>query len=198
MPRPTLDPLDIKCTGTDCENGLHCFRSTKKMLASNVAGRCRDCGADLVDWSRVHKCDAFDAMYTIQAMEYELIRHHFWHVNIDERAINYARRKGWRKLRPAVENRIRKCVGVKTAFDGRQTPKSGNPIFYAQHATATCCRKCIEEWHGIRQDQPLTDVQVRYMADLCMFYLEQRLPPLTQYGERVPPLRSNPQQAVVL
>jgi len=193
MPRPKLEPLDIKCTDTDCEKGLHCFRSTKKMIERNTAGRCRDCGADLIDWSRIHKCDPFDAMYTVQALEYELIRHHFWHVSLDERAINYARRKGRLKLRPAIENRIRKSVGVQTAFDGRQTPKQGNPIFYAQHATATCCRKCIEEWHGIPQQQPLTEEQVEYMTDLCMNYLEQRLPRLTEFGEKVPTLTKNEQ-----
>src|SRR5688572_20930045 len=125
MPGPTLEPLDIKCTATDCENGLHCFRSTKKLQAHNMSGRCRDCGADLVDWSRVRKRDLADVEYTIEALEYELIRHHFWHVKMDERAINYARRKGWTKLRPAVENRIRKSVRTQTAFDGRQTPKEG-------------------------------------------------------------------------
>jgi hypothetical protein len=189
MPRPKLEPLDIKCTDTDCEHGYHCFRSTKEMAERNESGRCRDCGADLVNWPRFHQQDLQDVDYTIQALEYELIRHHFWHVSIDERAIYYARRKGWLKMKPAVEHRIRKSVGVQTAFDGRQTPKSGNPIFYAQHATATCCRKCIEEWYGIPQDQPLNDDQVAYMSELCMMYLKQRLPTLTEYGERVPPIR---------
>ena len=157
-----------------------------------MEGSCRDCGAELVDWSRVRKRDLDDAAYTIEALEYELIRHHFWHVRMDMRAINYARRKGWIKLELAVENRIRKSVGVQTVFDGRQTPKEGNPIFYAQHATATCCRKCIEEWYGIPQDQELTDEQIKYMSELCMMYLNQQLPLFTQvteYGEKVPSIR---------
>jgi hypothetical protein len=33
--------------------------------------------------------------------------------------------------------------------DGRQTPMRGHPVFIAQHATATCCRSCLEKWHGI-------------------------------------------------
>ena len=28
--------------------------------------------------------------------------------------------------------------------DGKQTPMKGHPVFIAQHATATCCRKCIQ------------------------------------------------------
>ena len=192
MPRPILEPLDIMCTETDCENNFHCFRSNKKLKARNMAGRCRDCGADLVDWSRVGKRDLKDVTYTIQALEYELIRHHFWHVRMDVRAINYARKKGWLKLEQAVEHRIRKSVSVKTAFDGRQTKKEGNPIHYAQHATATCCRVCIEEWHDIPQDQPLTEEQIGYMSELCMLYLKQQLPlfaQVTEYGEKVPPIR---------
>jgi len=190
MSRPKLEPLDIKCTDSDCERGLHCFRSTKKMLARNESGRCRACGADLVEWARVHKCDVSDAEYTIKSLEYELIRHHYWHLLIDEHAVNYARRKGWRGLQPAIKKRLRKCVGIQTTFDGRQTPRDGNPIFYAQHATATCCRKCIEEWHGIPRDKPLTEEELEYMTDLCMLYLRQRLPEVTEYGEKVPPIRS--------
>jgi len=33
--------------------------------------------------------------------------------------------------------------------DGKQTPMRGHPVFIAQHATATCCRGCIQKWHGI-------------------------------------------------
>jgi hypothetical protein len=28
--------------------------------------------------------------------------------------------------------------------DGKQTPMRGHPVFTAQHATATCCRGCIQ------------------------------------------------------
>lgn len=33
--------------------------------------------------------------------------------------------------------------------DGKQTPMKNHPIFIAQHATATCCRGCLQKWHGI-------------------------------------------------
>ena len=32
--------------------------------------------------------------------------------------------------------------------DGKQTPMRGHPVFIAQHATATCCRGCIQKWQG--------------------------------------------------
>ena len=48
-----LPPLDIKCTSADCENELHCFKQLKKMTEEQ-RGKCRYCGADLVDWDRLH------------------------------------------------------------------------------------------------------------------------------------------------
>jgi hypothetical protein len=35
--------------------------------------------------------------------------------------------------------------------DGKQTPMRNHPVFIAQHATATCCRGCIQKWHGIEK-----------------------------------------------
>ena len=34
--------------------------------------------------------------------------------------------------------------------DGKQTPMRNHPVFIAQHATATCCRKCLQKWHNIK------------------------------------------------
>jgi hypothetical protein len=44
--------------------------------------------------------------------------------------------------------------------DGRQTPFRGHPVFIAQHATATCCRGCLEKWHGIRRGEAMTDAEL--------------------------------------
>ncbi|MGW1887105.1 DUF4186 family protein [Streptomyces sp. NPDC001970] len=43
--------------------------------------------------------------------------------------------------------------------DGRQTPYRGHPEFDAQHATATCCRTCLERWHGIPAGRALDDAE---------------------------------------
>jgi hypothetical protein len=43
--------------------------------------------------------------------------------------------------------------------DGRQTPFRGHPVFVAQHATATCCRGCLEKWHGIERGRALTAME---------------------------------------
>jgi hypothetical protein len=41
--------------------------------------------------------------------------------------------------------------------DGKQTPMRGHPVFVAQHATASCCRSCLEQWHGIKKGVPLNE-----------------------------------------
>ncbi|MFB2836543.1 DUF4186 family protein [Floridanema evergladense] len=191
-PTIQLAPLKIKCTSTDCDNGLHCFKQNRKKKVANPFGQCRSCGTDLVDWNRVQKRDLSDVNYTFYALKHELIRHHFWHVEIDQKAINHARRKGKSGMRVAAQNRIRKSVGsAQHPCEGRQTPKenSGNGIFYAQHATACCCRKCMEYWHNIPLGRELTEQEIGYFTNLVMLYIEERLPILTEHGEKVPRLK---------
>lgn len=85
-----------------------------------------------------------------------------------------------------TEQRIRKSVGdANPPYDGRQTPKSGNALFYAQHATATCCRKCVEEWHGIPRGVPLSQETVSYFTELLMLFVGERLPELEEDGVEV-------------
>jgi hypothetical protein len=184
-----LEPLDIKCTASDCHNNLHCFIATKKMVTQNQKGACRSCGTKLVDWGRVHKKDLNDVAYTFRILRIEMIRHHFWHKKIDEKAVNHARRKGNVGIRAAVESRLRRYLRPNNSWDGRQTPKEGNIIFYAQHATATCCRKCLEEWHAIPLDKELSDEEITYLTDLCVMFINERLPDLTENGEKIPQAR---------
>lgn len=184
-----LEPLDIKCTASDCDNNLHCFLATKSMVSRNQGGSCRSCGKKLVDWGRVHKKDSKDVNFTFGMLRLEMIRHHFWHKSIDEIAVNHARRKGRAGIQSAVENRLRKSLRVDHPMAGRQTPKQGNSIYYAQHATGTCCRRCLLEWHDIPIDKDLTEEQISYLSLLCMMFINERLPNLTTHGEKIPPTR---------
>lgn len=184
-----LKPLKITCTSADCENGLHCFRATRKMKLANEAGRCRYCGAELVDWSRLHIKDVADIDYTFSALKYELFRHYMWHVEIEQQMVNYACSKGKQGLREASEKQIWRLVGPAQPFrDGIQTPretsKSVNIIHFAQHGTASCCRKCIEYWHGIPQGRELTIEELTYLSKLAMRYIEDRIPSLPEVGEK--------------
>ena len=185
-------PLKIACTSSDCKNDLHCFKATRKM-AEFDRGRCRACGADLVDWKRIHRRKISDASYTFKALQHEMIRSHFLHEPIDERAVAHARRKGRVKLREAVRNRLdRYLASAEPVRDGRQTPFSGNAIFYAQHATACCCRTCLEYWHNIPKGRPLTESELKYCEALIELFLQQRLPKLKDEPEKVAPIRRTP------
>jgi hypothetical protein len=48
--------------------------------------------------------------------------------------------------------------------DGKQTPMRGHPVFIAQHATATCCRGCIQKWHGIEKARSLNENEIDYIV----------------------------------
>jgi Domain of unknown function (DUF4186) len=153
-----LPPLKVTCTATDCEVDLHCFKFHSRKMKPSDRGNCRNCGISLVDWDRVHAKDADDIDHTFSELKHEFIRHHFWHKEIDEVADKHARRKGRLLLRTAADKRIRSSVGgAQPVRDGQQTPMGGNILYYAQHATACCCRTCIEYWHAIPKGRELTD-----------------------------------------
>lgn len=59
--------------------------------------------------------------------------------------------------------------------DGRQTPMRGHPVFVAQHATATCCRSCLETWHKISKGQPLSEAERTYIRSLIEQWLRRQM-----------------------
>jgi len=64
--------------------------------------------------------------------------------------------------------------------DGRQTPYRGHPVFVAQHATATCCRRCLERNHNIAQGHELTTAQQRYIVEVLLRFIEREIPDAPQ------------------
>jgi hypothetical protein len=56
--------------------------------------------------------------------------------------------------------------------DGKQTPMRNHPVFIAQHATGTCCRKCLKKWHGIKMGEELAEKQVDYIVSVIMYWLK--------------------------
>lgn len=59
--------------------------------------------------------------------------------------------------------------------DGKQTPMKGHPVFISQHATATCCRKCLYKWHKIKQNKELTKEEIDYIINVIMKWIEGNL-----------------------
>lgn len=183
----TLPPLKVTCTSANCKDALHCFKFHSRKMKPDDRGHCRYCDADLVDWGRVHARDTADIKHTFEALKHEFIRHHFWHIPIDEQAELHARRKGRINLRVAAEKRIVGSVGAaQPPRDGQQTPFSGNILYYAQHATACCCRTCMEYWHAIPKGRPLTAAEMGYFVELVMRFVGDRMPQLPDAPEQIP------------
>lgn len=59
--------------------------------------------------------------------------------------------------------------------DGKQTPMKNHPVFIAQHATATCCRGCIQKWHKIKKGTALTDNNITFIVTLVMIWIELQM-----------------------
>ena len=51
----------------------------------------------------------------------------------------------------------------------------GHPVFIAQHATATCCRGCIEKWHHIKKDKELSESEKEYLVDVIIKWIEKEI-----------------------
>jgi hypothetical protein len=59
--------------------------------------------------------------------------------------------------------------------DGRQTPYRGHPVFVAQHATATCCRTCLERWHQVPKGRELDASERDYVVEVICRWIEREL-----------------------
>jgi len=59
--------------------------------------------------------------------------------------------------------------------DGKQTPMRGHPVFIAQHATATCCRGCIQKWHGIEKGKAMDEKTAAFLVALIMAWIERQI-----------------------
>ncbi len=59
--------------------------------------------------------------------------------------------------------------------DGKQTPLRGHPVFIAQHATATCCRSCIEKWHKIPKNTYLSLEKQKYLVEIIMKWISNQI-----------------------
>ena len=59
--------------------------------------------------------------------------------------------------------------------DGKQTPYRGHPVFVAQHATATCCRACLERSHQIPKGRELSRQEIGYVVDVISRWIEREL-----------------------
>jgi hypothetical protein len=87
--------------------------------------------------------------------------------------LEYLRRKGLPVVLEHARDFIEKRLApAEPKNDGKQTPMRHHPVFIAQHATATCCRGCLQKWHRIEKGRPLDEAEKRYVIDVIERWLK--------------------------
>lgn len=172
-----LEPLKIKCGDHKCDSGLHCFAPNRRKRKVDFSGNCQGCGKQLVDFPRVRQRNIGDIDNTFTELQRELIRYVFFNAPFDEDSLRKAKKIGMDEIKARIRKQLVQRVGKagpEIFRDGTQTPKGETALNFAQHATATCCRKCLEYWYGIPRDRPLTDAELDFCQGLILEYLERR------------------------
>ena len=89
---------------------------------------------------------------------------------------DYLAAKGFGTIRDHARGFIdRRLAPAAPPNDGRQTPWRGHPVFVAQHATATCCRTCLQRSHGVPKGRELSAGEQGGVVDLITRWIEREL-----------------------
>ena len=88
----------------------------------------------------------------------------------------YLTDKGMETMRRHAQDFVRqKLAPAEPANDGKQTPMHGHPVFKAMHATACCCRGCLNKWYKVPQHRDLTESEQQRIVNLLMAWIEQQI-----------------------
>ena len=94
--------------------------------------------------------------------------------HLKDKDILYIEDKGIDKIRNhAYDFVTKRLADTSNVTDGKQTPMKGHPVFIAQHATGTCCRRCLEKWHYISKNKNMTDDDIKCVVDIIMSWIEK-------------------------
>ena len=171
----------LSCRMSDCSKEMHTFKQTRKSKSLNIEkGCCTQCRSSLVDWDRIYRNDIEDFSYTKSALQFEMIRNVFW--NIKEPSadmINKIRKLDPVELKNKISSRListlQKTRNEKKGWDGQQTSFRDNLIHWAQHATGTCCRDCLEYVHGIDANSPISNKTYEYLQQVITMYIKEKM-----------------------
>jgi len=90
--------------------------------------------------------------------------------------IEYINERGMATIERHARDFITKRLApAEPENDGRQTPTKGHPVFIAQHATGTCCRKCLQKWHNFSQNKPLSGSDVNYIVLVLIAWIKNQV-----------------------
>lgn len=92
--------------------------------------------------------------------------------------LDYLHSKGLSVVLAHAEDFIaRRLAPAVIPNDGKQTPFRGHPVFVAQHATACCCRGCLEKWHRIPAGRALTEEEQKHVLATLERWLQTQSGP---------------------
>jgi predicted Fe-S protein YdhL (DUF1289 family) len=95
-------------------------------------------------------------------------------IRLQQKEWQYLREKGMDTVLSHAEDFIEKRLApAEPANDGKQTPWRNHPVFVAQHATATCCRGCLEKWHAIAKGRRLSIEEKQHVVEAIRAWLSQ-------------------------
>lgn len=96
---------------------------------------------------------------------------------LNARDLAYLRDKGLSQVLTHAEDFVQKRLAPAIIEnEGKQTPMRGHPVFVAQHATACCCRGCLQKWHAIPQGRELTLEEQAYIVVVLERWLQPYMP----------------------
>jgi len=96
---------------------------------------------------------------------------------LDNTDVSYVRERGLEIIRKhAYDLLSKRLMPAEPKNDGNQTPTKGHPVFIAQHATASCCRKCVSKWHKIKSGSELTGPQMDYLVAVILQWISEQIP----------------------
>ena len=114
-------------------------------------------------------------MQTIEEALDKLERSKFrssFHLTRKERA--YLEEKGMDVMRRHAADFVRKKLApAEPVNDGRQTPMHGHPVFKSMHATACCCRGCLNKWYKVPLHRELTESEQQRIVNLLMAWISR-------------------------
>ena len=88
----------------------------------------------------------------------------------------YVAEKGMETIQKHARDIIQKRLSpANPANDGRQTPMKNHPVFIAQHATACCCRECLQKWHGIPKGRELSEKEQEKIVRILMEWIRRQM-----------------------
>lgn len=187
-------PLSISCKATRCgrevrpKDRRHAFSSPLDGTLPGIAGSCIGCQSDLIDWERCHEHDLGDLDALVASLRLELIRDNYWGLPLPEHVLRKARKRTEQQLKATIDLDLRRALTPDHFREGRQTPFADNPkatiSTSAQHGTGTCCRACLEKWHGFPRGIVLGDRDFAYLGEVSWLYTERRLDIASSEGGR--------------